>query len=273
MTTRSASEREPDYLESRRSNQEHWARQAQRHGASLSATASTAWVRAGTLRRLRRVLRPGDRILEVGCGNGNLLGPLARQCHAVGVDLTTEMLRLAGEHHDEICGLARADGSSLPFRDRSFDLVYTSRCLINILDPAKQAAAVGELLRVVKPNGTVVLSENFADFVERLNRVKTRFRAGPIDVDAHNLRLDFDVTLGLCRERGWVPERIQGYAMTHFAVHVLIGRLTRRRGGRAAQRVLAPVLAALARCDDVASRWLPQFGKDTTIVFRPSARP
>jgi len=272
MIATNAPEREPDYFESRRANQEHWAGQAQRYGASLSATASTAWVRAGTLRRLRRVVRPGDRILEVGCGNGNLLGPLAGGCHAIGVDLTADMLQIAREHHSEIRGFARADATWLPFRDQSFDLVYTSRCLINILDPAKQADALGEILRVVKPNGTVVLSENFAEFVERLNRVKKRFHAGPIDVDAHNLRLDFDDTLRLCRERGWVPGRIQGYAMTSFLAHVLIGGLTRRRGGRFAQRVFAPVLAALARFDDVASQWLPHFGKDTTIVLQLSAR-
>src|SRR5262249_38897410 len=148
------------------------------------------------------------------------------------------------------------------------DLVYSSRCLINILDRAKQEDALEEMLRVVKPSGALVLSENFSAFVDRLNRVKRQFHAGPIDVDEHNLRLAFDDTLRRCRRRGWVPERIQGYAMTSFAVHVVIGRLTRRRGGRMAQRVLAPVLGAVARCDDVASRWLPQFGKDTTIVLR-----
>jgi ubiquinone/menaquinone biosynthesis C-methylase UbiE len=270
MSASDAPARGPEYLEKRRANQEHWAQRAQRHGTSLSATASTGWVRRGTLRRLRRVLRPDDRVLEVGCGNGNLLGPLAGRCRAYGVDLTTEMLQLAHLHHRDIRGLTRGDGISLPFRDATFDVVYTSRCLINILDRAKQQDALAEILRVVRWNGTVVLSENFSQCVDRLDRLKRRVHAGPIDVDIHNLRLDFDATLQTCRERGWIPETIQGYAMTNFVVHVLIGALTQRRGGRLAQRVMMPVLVALARCDDAVSRWLPHLGKDTTIVLRPS---
>lgn len=260
--------REPTYRERRQANQDYWASRARSHGASLSATASTTWVRAGTLRQLRRILRPGDRVLEIGCGNGNLLGPLAGTCRAVGVDLTTEMLRVARARHAAIDMLARADATGLPFRDDSFDVVYTSRCLINVLDRRKQASALGEILRVVKPGGTVLLSENFAQFVDRLNRVKKRLRAGGIDVDAHNLRLDFAGTVRLCREKGWRPERIRGYPITSVIAHILIGGLTRRRGGRVAQRILAPVLSVFARIDDVAGRWLLPLGKDTTIVLR-----
>ena len=271
MTGSQAERFDREYLQRREANRARWATQAQLHGTELAATASTAWVRNTTLRRLRRLLRPTDRFLEIGCGNGNLVGPLGAHGRAFGVDITAEMLQVARANQPDIRGLARSDAACLPFHSASFDLVYTSRCLINLQDPAMQAAAVREILRIVKPDGTVVLSENFKEPVERMNRAKERFGSGPPDLDEHNLRLDFDRTLAICREHGWIPRQVRGFTLASFAAHVVIGRLTRRRGGRVAQRVAAPFLGVLARIDDAAGDWLPQFGKDTTITLQRTA--
>ena len=134
----------------------------------------------------------------------------------------------------------RADAASLPFQDESFDLVYTSRSLINVQERAMQDAAIRDLLRVVKPTGTVMLSENFEEAVKRLNQCKLRFRAGPPDNDPHNLRLNLADTLRMFERAGWAAERIDGYPIASFVAHVIVGRLTRRRGGRIAQRLLSP---------------------------------
>ena len=40
----------------------------------------------------------------------------------------------AKQEHDRIKGLVRADACRLPFADGRFNVVYTSRCLINVLD-------------------------------------------------------------------------------------------------------------------------------------------
>ena len=253
-----------EYITRRTSNQTLWADKAQLHGTGLEATAATAWVQAGTLRRLRRIVRPTDRILEVGCGNGNLLGPLAKRCCAIGIDLTPEMLRVAQAHEKHIRGLARGDAAWLPFRDKSFDVVYTSRCLINVQDPGMQALALEEILRVAKADGTVVLSENFQEPIARLNRAKVRFWAGPPDKDDYNLRLNLESTLRLCRERGWLVTRIDGFPMSSFLANVVLGQLTRRRGGWI---IFEPLFRLVARLDDVVAARLPHFGKDTTITL------
>lgn len=260
--------RTPDYIRRRDANRALWAARAARHGGELATTSSTAWVRAGTLRRLRRLIRPRDRVLEVGCGNGNLLGALAAGCRATGADLTMEMLQLARSTQPHLRDLARTDATWLPFRDGCFDLVYTSRVLINVQERAMQRAAIHELLRVVNAGGTVVLSENFEEPVAHLNRLKARYGAGAPEIDAHNLRLNLADTLRLCAHAGWVAIRIDGYPLASFVAHMVTGRLTQRRGGGLALRLLAPMLALLARCDDLASRRLPPFGKDTMIVFK-----
>jgi SAM-dependent methyltransferase len=53
--------------------------------------------------------------------------------------------------------LRQADICELPFASDSFDAVYSGHVLYHIPQPAAQQAALGEMLRVVRPNGVVLL--------------------------------------------------------------------------------------------------------------------
>ena len=180
------------------------------------------------------------------------------------------MLRVAQGDAANLCRLVRADAICLPFRDACFDVVYTSRCLINLPERAMQQAALLEILRVVHPRGTVILTENFQEPVDRLNRVRERL-GDLAEHDPHNLRLNCEDTLRSCREHGWIMTRAQGFPLSSLVAHVLIGWFARRRGGRHAQRLLTPLVGIAARLDDVASRWLPYFGKDMTLTLTRAA--
>lgn len=69
--------------------------------------------------RVAAYLRPGDRVVDLGCGAGRVLGELAAtgRC-AVGVDRNHPSLRRARE---DGLAVARADLAALPFRDGVFD--------------------------------------------------------------------------------------------------------------------------------------------------------
>ena len=158
------------YSTKRAGNSSYWTNRALQYGSTLSATASSSWIRTAVLRRLRRLVKPNSSVLEIGCGNASsLLGALSRDREAYGVDLNTEMLSLAQEYHNRVKGLARADACCVPFRDASFDFVYTSRCLINVLDAQMQRQAMREAFRVAKPSGTVIFVENFEEPLIRMN--------------------------------------------------------------------------------------------------------
>jgi ubiquinone/menaquinone biosynthesis C-methylase UbiE len=117
--------------------------------------------------RLR--LRPGHQVLEVGCGSGDdarrlaeLVAPSGR---VVGVDFSQMMV-------DE--ARSRAEGSGLPVEfhqgdachldlpDAAFDAVRCERMLLHVPEPA---AAVAEMVRVVKPGGRVVIFDGDLDTV------------------------------------------------------------------------------------------------------------
>lgn len=89
-------------------------------------------------------LRPDARVLDVGCGAGNLLAKLP-PCRAFGVDVEPAILR----------GGVAGDAEALPFHDASFDVVFCSEVIEHVPDPDR---LVAELRRVLHPGGSAVVS-------------------------------------------------------------------------------------------------------------------
>jgi ubiquinone/menaquinone biosynthesis C-methylase UbiE len=94
----------------------------------------------------------GKRVLEVGCGTGLVLEPLARMASfSAGIDLSSGML---GKARQRGLAVARASATSLPFADRGFDCVVSFKVLAHV---EHIRTAVAECARVVKPGGHMVL--------------------------------------------------------------------------------------------------------------------
>ncbi len=106
--------------------------------------------------------------LELGCGYGRVLRPLARHVRAlVGIDISLPSLRLAAHFLDcfPSCRLAVMDAISMGFPDGAFDLVI---CIQNGISAfgVNQQALVGEALRVTRRGGTVLFSSYSEKFWE-----------------------------------------------------------------------------------------------------------
>lgn len=112
-------------------------------------------------------LRPGHKILDVGCGSGRHLAEAARyeNITAYGVDLGVPDLvqaRARLEFHEKVgatgggpWALIQADVTCLPFPAAYFDVVICSEVLEHIPD---HLAAISELVRVLKPGGDLLVS-------------------------------------------------------------------------------------------------------------------
>jgi SAM-dependent methyltransferase len=104
-------------------------------------------------------IRPGMRVLDVGCGSGEYLAMLASAGAAVaGIDPAPGMIELA---RARVSGADIRVGAveSLPWPDASFDAVTAVNCLQFADDPD---AALAEMTRVTVPGGCVVVA-NWAD--------------------------------------------------------------------------------------------------------------
>jgi SAM-dependent methyltransferase len=107
--------------------------------------------------------RPGEHVLEVGCGAGiadlmlGLLEPgSVRYC---GIDLRPARVREArgaARDHGLRLDLAVADVRGIPFRDATFECAFAIGVLQHV---AGAAHAVAELARVTRPDGRVLLVE------------------------------------------------------------------------------------------------------------------
>lgn len=107
--------------------------------------------------------RSGNRILDVGCGEGLAEVALGRlhisQVRLVGVDLVVDKVIKASQEtasHNQRVKFAAADACRLPFRDGVFDSIYCVAVLQHVNDVE---TAVTEFARVTAPRGRVVAVE------------------------------------------------------------------------------------------------------------------
>lgn len=109
-----------------------------------------------------RALNPKQeqRILDVGCGTGKLLGKIYKLTEGkelVGVDYSREMIKVAKEKRSKDIEFKVADACSLQFESDSFDAVVNSFSFHHYSDQNK---ALGEMNRVLKKNGKLYLADH-----------------------------------------------------------------------------------------------------------------
>jgi len=114
---------------------------------------------AGRLVRFAGV-KSGQRVLDVACGTGVVAVTAAMHAGArvTAADLTPELLEVARENA-RVGGVEidfhEADVEKLPFKDAEFDVVLSQ---FGHMFAPRPAVAVGEMLRVLKPGGTIAFT-------------------------------------------------------------------------------------------------------------------
>ena len=147
-----------------------WTRVDQTSDPSFYANLLQA-TRAQELERARRDpaaafgalgLRPGHRLLDVGCGTGDYLrvmAPLVAPGEAIGIDVSAELVKRAELlSRDEQANLSFrvADVYDLPFADASFERVTATQVMVHLSHPW---TAISELRRVLVPGGRLAIAE------------------------------------------------------------------------------------------------------------------
>lgn len=107
--------------------------------------------------------RPGERILEVGCGVGAVLGVIGTafpDVQLAGIDLVSEQIEYARRHLARLghpgAELRQGDATELPWKDGHFDHVYMMWVLEHVSDARPYLAEAG---RVLRPGGTITINE------------------------------------------------------------------------------------------------------------------
>ncbi len=112
------------------------------------------------------------RILDLGCGPGNITGKLAEfypQAEVIGVDLSAERIGFAKEANHKLtnCQFETGDATKLRFAEGHFDLVFSRFMVEYFADPLP---AIREMARVAAPGAPVIVQDvdSLYDFNEPL---------------------------------------------------------------------------------------------------------
>ena len=167
-------------------------------GERLSRRLSAAFALAA--------VQPGMRVLDVGCGRGEILRHCARLgADAFGVDyapVAVEMSRAAldGADGQGRIGVARADAKELPFPAASFDRILMFD-VVEHLYPWELDIAIRDVRRLLKPDGLFVVHtapnvwyDHFAyPFVRAFRRLTGAGDLYPANPRALNVAANVDV--------------------------------------------------------------------------------
>lgn len=109
-------------------------------------------------RRTKDILSPlaiqkTDRVLDVGCGAGNMLERI--EAERTGIDLSQTMIERARRKLGPDVDLRKMSAEALDFPDSSFDKVLCSEVIEHLLNPE---AVLKEIGRVLKPGGLAAVS-------------------------------------------------------------------------------------------------------------------
>ncbi len=140
-----------------------WAKRARTYDKTIGFFERRVF---GTSHRAWACSRARGDTLEVAIGTGLNVPLYDASVRLTGIDLSREMLEIAERRTGErSVDLREADAHVLPFGDASFDSVVCTYSLCNIPDPHR---AVGEMKRVLRPGGRLILVDHIRSSVKPL---------------------------------------------------------------------------------------------------------
>ena len=180
-----------------------WDEFAQKYGMDRRASTPDAYLVDLEIRTLTRQIKNGDRVLDIGTGNGYTALKLAmkKNIYITGIDISQEMVsnasKMREKYSSHIKGNAQFEiGNILDteflnrFQSDSYDVILTKRSLINILSWKEQKESISKFYKLLKPAGKYIMIEATVQGYENINRLRERFGISKTRIRWHNNYLD-----------------------------------------------------------------------------------
>jgi ubiquinone/menaquinone biosynthesis C-methylase UbiE len=184
-------------------------------------------VRRETINKyLKQYAAPGAKLLDCGCGLGDILSGLPDGYELHGFDFAHSNVKVAQRRLEGRAEVRQGSLYEIPYPDNSFDVALCTEVLEHLEQDDK---AVGEIARILKPGGFIMAAVPYQFYWPDYLRLMGHFR--------HYTRQSFSKLLG---DKGLVPERyLENYPNWHHkytrkyvfvrAEAILFGRFVGRR--------------------------------------------
>jgi len=184
--------------------QQYWDERAKAAQLNPNATTDDVYLRELEIRTfseaINRLKKKSLYILDLGCGDGFTTISVANKingCKLLGVDYSDNMIAIASSRLKKevdsklikrvefITGDAMTIGKQ--FKKETFDIILSSRCLINLNSSNQQYRTIRQISEIMKRNGIYISIENFEDGHKELNDLRKQMGLSEISVRWHNL--------------------------------------------------------------------------------------
>ena len=218
----------------------HWRNWANRYKENLRATTKASTLKLLEIDALSRTIgalhlaeHTAVKALEAGCGNGWNCVELARAFPTfrfTGFDYVEEMIDCArlnartGEVEErvsfEVGNVLELDAARIP--ERGYDLVFTDRCLINLVSTEEQKQAIAVLAGRLTAGGVLLMIENSLTTYERQNDCREALGLPRRQPEAFNRFFDEDEIVP-CLEALFAVVRVEDFISLHdLMLYVLL---------------------------------------------------
>lgn len=154
--------------------------------------------------KIAKQIKNGDRVLDVGCGNGVFYPVLAdKSINYVGMDISKKLLALARKKALKNKGKTKAKfikGSitKLLFKDNQFDWVCAFAVMHHIPSDELRLRSAREIWRVLKPGGRAVITvwNMFSDWAEKKFNINEQLKNNQSGLDKGDVIIPWKGTVG-----------------------------------------------------------------------------
>jgi SAM-dependent methyltransferase len=205
---------------------DYWNQRARQ--SPLAATTNDISLRrleaAALISQLNAIELPREPdILDIGCGDGETTCAIASNFPSArfqGMDFSAEMIDLAkSKSQSGQITFSTGDVRNLNdrFSARSFDVIITNRCLINLRDKEEQFDALKQIHECLSLGGYFIGTENFVGGQTALNALRRSLGLGEIPVRWHNAYFE-EAEFMDCSKKMFREVELMNFSSTYYLV-------------------------------------------------------
>ena len=177
-------------------------------------------------------------VMEFGCGNGITALEMARRFEITvdAYDFSAEMIKAAQQLASSMAistrvAFAVGDITRPPVIEKKFNIVFTERMIINLATWEEQKMAIRTLCGYLKPGGKLLLLENSATGLGKLNELRSMAGLKTIIAPWHNIYLDDDKVEKLEID-GCELDQVVPYSATYYFLSRVVNAWLAEREGK-----------------------------------------